>query len=357
MPAVFFAAESLTAGKGGIAQLARLTARVLGEEQQAGRLAVEGLVLDNHRDAPHVGFGVRAACGSRLRFVLRTHAAAVTHSHFIYDFLGMARAHCRLPLLRRAFMVWLAGIEIWENAPPVRIRTARRATLPVAISEYTRERAEQAHGRLDRVRVCWLGTEADEPAPPRSGNTGPPTVLIVGRLLRDRDKGHRALIACWPRVVSAVGDARLLMVGTGPDLDFFRHEAASSSAAANIEVRGFVPPDKMPDVWKEASVFAMPSRGEGFGFVYVEAMRHGLPIIASIHDAAPEINLEGSTGYNVSLDRPHELSDRIIDLLRDPQHAAVLGSNAQKRWQTHFCYSAFKARFLPLVKDFLHMKA
>ncbi len=109
----------------------------------------------------------------------------------------------------------------------------------------------------------------------------------------------------------------------------------------------------MAAVWSEATVFAMPSRGEGFGLVYIEAMRYGVPVIASIHDAASEINLEGTTGYNVSLDMPDELSERLIFLLKNRDGAAALGLNGQLRWAEHFCYSAFRARFVPLIQEFL----
>ena len=60
-----------------------------------------------------------------------------------------------------------------------------------------------------------------------------------------------------------------------------------------IEFRGFVPDEQIEDVWASATLFAMPGVMEGFGLVYIEAMRHGLPVIASVHDAAPEINLDG----------------------------------------------------------------
>jgi phosphatidylinositol alpha-1,6-mannosyltransferase len=350
---LFLGAQSLEAGNGGIARLARLTARVVGEEMADGRLAVRGFVLSDAHGPAEFGFPVGTARRSRARFVLATHRAALTCSHFLYDFLGMARAHCRLPLLRRPFLTWLCGIDIWEEAPPVRVRTARRADFPVFISAYSRQRAESRHGPFPRGRVCWLGTEFDHPPELARHPQGPPTVLVVGRLQRERDKGHQALIACWPKVVAAAPDARLLIVGGGPDLDAFRDLARSSAAGQRIEVRGFVPDDRMQDLWAEADVFAMPSRGEGFGLVYIEAMRQGLPVIASVHDAAPEINLEGQTGYNVSLDRPIELPERIIELLRDPGLAARLGQNGREHWARHFRYSAFKERFLKLLRPFL----
>jgi phosphatidylinositol alpha-1,6-mannosyltransferase len=97
----------------------------------------------------------------------------------------------------------------------------------------------------------------------------------------------------------------------------------------------------------------MPSRGEGFGLVYIEAMRHGLPIIASIHDAGQEINLDSQTGYNVNLDRPAELPERLIDLLSNPDRAAAMGRNGQQHWARQFSYDAFRKRFVPLLKEFI----
>ena len=206
---------------------------------------------------------------------------------------------------------------------------------------------------MRRARVCWLATEVDDAPPPGPPPAHPPTVLVVGRLEPYRDKGHAALIDGWPTVVSAVPDARLLIVGAGPGLDTVRRRAAASPAAALIEVPGFVPETEMEGAWSRASVFAMPSRGEGFGLVYIEAMRQGLPVIASVHDAAPEINLDGHTGYNVDLDEPGALPERIIHVLRHPAAAARLGANGRSRWYDHFRFSAFRERFRPILTEFL----
>jgi phosphatidylinositol alpha-1,6-mannosyltransferase len=223
----------------------------------------------------------------------------------------------------------------------------------VANSAYTRDRADRIHGAFSRATVCWLATESDDAVPPVPLRTGPPTVLIVARMDDLAYKGHRELIDCWSRVVGAVPSARLVVVGTGPGLNALRARAAASPAADQIEFRQFVPEDRMREVWGESTVFAMPSRGEGFGLVYIEAMRHGLPVVASVHDAAPEINVDGVTGYNVDLDRPDELGDRIIHLLRDEALAARLGEAGRRRWAKHFRYAAFRDRFLPILTDFL----
>jgi phosphatidylinositol alpha-1,6-mannosyltransferase len=175
--------------------------------------------------------------------------------------------------------------------------------------------------------------------------------LIVGRLQAGRDKGHRALIDAWPKVISKVPDARLAVVGTGNDEQALREYAASAGLGARVDFLGFVPDDRMDRIWNRAWVLAMPSWGEGFGLVYIEAMRFGLPVVASVHDAAPEINLHSHTGFNVDLQRVEELPEVLIRLLNDPQQCAALGQSGHRRWRAHFSYTAFRDRFKPILYE------
>ncbi len=327
--------------------------RVLAEEAAAGRLTARAIsYLD--RDLPPIQLPGQIMQGSKLHFAWAIHKETLRCSHFLYDFLGMMRAHPRLPLLRRPSLTWIHGIEVWETTSRPYLRTARRADVLLSNSAYTRERADRLHPGIGfhRAQLCWLGTETDEVVPPASAKDRQPTLLVLGRM-DEGYKGHKDLIASWHRVVSSVPDARLLIVGKGTSQAEFQRQAAASPAAKSIVFKGFVPDEEMARVWEEATVFALPSRGEGFGLVYIEAMRRGLPIIASVHDAAPEVNLEGVTGYNVDLDKPDQLPERIIYLLKEPSHAAVLGQNGQQRWREHFCHTAFRRRFLPILHTFL----
>ena len=337
---------------GGICRVARLMARALGE---AG-CRVSALDLLDAEPPEDLGIPIRTFRGNRLAFAWACHRAALAGSLLIYDHLGTARAHPRLPGLRRPHVAWIHGIEVWEDLRADRLAAARRADLLLCNSNHTPRRAYDLHGApFDRAQVCWLATEEDEPPadPPCFDFDGPPTALILGRLDEGRYKGHRELIECWPRVIAAVPEARLLIVGGGSDLEAVRSLAAQSPAAASVEIAGFVPENRIEAVWRRAHVFAMPSRGEGFGLVYIEAMRRGLPVIASVHDAAPEVNLDGITGYNVDLDRPAELPEHVIALLGNPDLARRLGQAGQARWREHFRYSIFRTRFLLLLSNVL----
>src|SRR5262249_19708349 len=139
----------------------------------------------------------------------------------------------------------------------------------------------------------------------------------------------------------------------GTALAGMRALAAVSPASSAIELPGFIPDDAMNDIWRRAHVFAMPSRNEGFGIVYAEAMRQGLPVIASVHDAGREVNVDRVTGFNVDLDRPGDLEERLIYLLRESTAAKSMGAAGRQRWREHYRFSCFAQRLIQALAEFL----
>jgi phosphatidylinositol alpha-1,6-mannosyltransferase len=349
VPRVFLGAATLTAGNGGISRVARMSARAL---MGAGHK----LSMASYLDDEPVEIGAATASiahGSKLRFAAYCHRAALQNARFLYDTPGVARARPRLPGLRRPYAVWMCGVEGWERLTPTSARSFAEADLVFTTSKFTLERHEACHGRLASGRVCWLATEQDAPPAAMANFSGPPSVLIVGRLTATEGlKGHNELVDCWPEVVAAVPGARLILAGGGSGLDGMRERVRKSSAAANIDVLGFVPEHRLPELYERAHVFAMPSRQEGFGIVYVEAMRYGLPVIASTHDGGQEVNVDGETGFNVDLRRKDELSEKLIFLLRDRDRAFALGRAGFERWRQHFRFGCFERRFLQCWQSF-----
>lgn len=293
------------------------------------------------------GFRARTCNGLKPVFAAWMHVQAFSASHFLYDVIGLARAHPRLPLLHRDFAVWLHGLEAWEQMRKEHRAALQRARLALVTSHYTLERHQASYSPLPTARVCWLATEQDDPPARLATFTGPPTVLLVGRIeAGEGRKGHAELLECWPAIVSAEPRARLVFAGAGSGLAAIQQRARASPAAANIDVLGFVPEAALPELFARAHVFAMPSRQEGFGISYVEAFRYGVPVIASTHDAGQEVNVDGQTGFNMDLARRGDLGERLIQLLRNTDLAAALGRAGHLRWQQHFRYSAFARRFL-----------
>ena len=97
--------------------------------------------------------------------------------------------------------------------------------------------------------------------------------------------------------------------------------------------------------YSSTSAFAMPSTGEGFGLVFVEAARYGLPCIAGKYDAAKEIVLHDQTGL-LTEQHPHDIALACIRLLNDDADADRLGEAGRLRYWNHFRFSHFRERLL-----------
>lgn len=346
-PKVLLSTQSLAPGNGGICAVARMTGSALARRYQVEALACQDVV--GH---PIEAIPVRAFSDRRLAFAMANLAAVQRATHAIYDFAGTARAHVDLPFRTRPYAVWVHGLEVWQGAPAKYLRAISGADLVIANSAYTVARADGHIPKGVELVACPLGTPDDRPPVKIGPSEGPPTVMLLGRADEVFAKGHDLLIDIWPAMVSAVPDAKLLLVGGGNALDRVRALAAASPARHAIEIAGFVPDDAIDACWRRAVVFAMPGYTEGFGIVYVEAMRRGLPVIASTEDAGQEINVDGATGFNVSCRDKKRLAEVLVTLLRDRDLARSLGAAGHSRWREHYGFSAFERRFTGATERF-----
>lgn len=345
-------AGTVADGGGGIARVARLSIRALGEMGVRPR----AISLLDSGSVDVTGHAVSGCDGHRPLFAARALWNAWRSDVALYDALGVSRAHPRRP--RRPAAAWIHGVEVWHGLTPSYRRALDSLDLVLCNSHYTLARHQEMHGPLRRARVCWLATEADDPPPLLAAFHGAPSALIVGRIdASEGSKGHAALLSCWPQVVAAVPAARLVIAGGGSGLEALRREVSVSPVAASIEVTGFVAAERLPSLFEAAHVFAMPSRQEGFGIAYIEAMRYGLPCVASIHDGGQEVNVDGATGFNVDLDRRDELAERLIALLSNPDLSQRLGRTGHLRWREHFRYSAFAASFRSHMAELMSLAA
>jgi phosphatidyl-myo-inositol dimannoside synthase len=348
-PSITLAAQSFRGSSGGIARVCELSARALLDYgAQLSMLSVQ----DDSGTFQDIR-GWRRCGGSRAKFALACAQATLRREHILFDQLGSARAHILPYPFAGPAAAWIHGIEVWYELRRDRLKAARRMDFMIANTNFTRVHAAERDKVFQSARVCWLATWEDDPPAQSASLDGPPIVMILGRLDNAAYKGHQELIEAWPTVISAVPGARLAIVGTGPSLGKHASLVAASSAAPFIDLCGFVDEADMLELWRRTVVFAMPSRGEGFGLAYIEAMRWGIPVIASVHDAGSEINVDGETGVNVDLSQKGGLADALVQILRDRDLARQFGQAGQRRWSEHFNYRSFRARFWRELEHFL----
>lgn len=246
------------------------------------------------------------------------------------------------------------GIDAWQSPGPLHRRGLTAATLVTAVSRYTRARLlAWADVPAHRVRVLPNTVDAAyAPRRPRAdlaaryGLAGRRVILTVGRLSSlERYKGHDRIIAALPGVLHRVPDAAYLIVGDGDDRPRLEQLAREAGVADRVAFAGQVPDEELGDHFALASVFAMPSTGEGFGIVYLEAAASGLPVIAGNRDGSVDALAEGRIGRLIDPESQPEIEAALSDALTAARDAAD-AAEVQR-----FAFPRFSARVADLVRD------
>ncbi len=341
-------------GADGISMLSRQYVQALSAlSRDAGATLEVWSLADSARpDVLPPGTVFSGAGGRRWRFAARSLMAGGVGPHTRVIVLHAHLLPVTLPLsLRGARVVAvLIGVEVWGPIGRAVRCALRRAWRVLAISRVTRVRFRDAHPELAglEVRVC-------EPAVPAACEVTPdvglpvepwapgPAALIVGRMAAgERYKGHDALIEVWPDVRAKVPGATLLVVGTGDDEARLRQKATALTGAG-VVFAGMLPPARLVAAYREAAFFAMPSSGEGFGLVYLEAMQMGKACLAA-PGAAEEIVEDGVSGVIVDpADRP-ALVAALVRLFTDVGWRETLGMAGRRIVQARFTPAHLAAR-------------
>mgnify|MGYP000106001165 CR=1 FL=1 len=278
--------------------------RVAGPLLPTPRLAKTALALAVEHQTSSVLFGAAAplALLSRPLRPLAARAVALTHGH-----------------------------EVWWSRVPGTRGALRRIGADVdalgVISDHTAYAISGALRAADRRKLVTLPPPVDltrfSPGPPCPD----PVVLAAGRLVPQ--KGFSTLLDAWPAVLQHLPDARLRIVGEGPDR---RRLERRARALRGVTFLGAQPHGVMPVVYRSARVLALPVRSllhglyaEGRGLVFSEAAACGLPVVVGDSGGAPETVVDGVTGSVVPPEDPAALAASVLSYLADPAAAREAG--------------------------------
>lgn len=243
------------------------------------------------------------------------------------------------------------GIEIWQPLSLVRRSALRRADLVMVPSAYTLEKASLAQG-VPANRILKIPWPLDsgflalsESAPALSAPPGFPrgmVVLSVGRWSSaERYKGADILIRAVAQLSSSFAELQLVLAGPGDDIGRLKKEAQDSGIAQRVHFFPSVSRRELAAFYFRSELFALPSTGEGFGLVLLEAMAFGKAVIAANAGGIPDVVRHEREGLLV-VPSVEALSAGLRRLLSDPVLRTELGMRGQERVQTEFSFSRFQ---------------
>lgn len=242
------------------------------------------------------------------------------------------------------YVMVLHGIEAWARKTRAVRVACRHAAAIVATTRYTACEFQVQNGFAHRhmyVVPISLPNRYLAVKPPVHCRATSLTVLTVGRIdSSERYKGVDTLVAAVGSLAREGLPIRLQIVGDGNDRARLQSYAHSVAPAGSIEFLGNVPNERLPDVYAGCDLFAMPSKKEGFGLVFLEAMRHAKPCIGGRHGGTPEVIRDGVDGFLVEYGNQPELDSRLRQFLLDRPMLERMGRNAYDRAATRFAFPA-----------------
>jgi phosphatidylinositol alpha-1,6-mannosyltransferase len=344
-----FVTAGLELEGGGRASFARLFGRACAE--YSAERGIDFRVLSLRGGFPIAGATpVRTFQGRKVPLTLAVWRAQLRRPRpaLVFDLLGLARSQTFLPgSLRAPFMLVLHGVEVWRPLRRAELAAIRQASRRLVNSVTTRDRALPfVRLQPEEIEVLHLALEARRPEgvvdKQMVALAGEGFLLIVGRLAAtERYKGHDQLLDGLPELLRRCPDARLVVVGDGDDRPRLEAKVRAVELEKHVLFTGFVNEATLDEVYRRCAAFVMPSKDEGFGLVYLEAMRAGKPCVAATGTAAAEIVVDRFTGYLVDPEDPGSLAEVLARLLNSPGLAGALGKAGWRRWQRHFSFERF----------------
>jgi glycosyltransferase involved in cell wall biosynthesis len=357
---------------GGVQRAGRHVAAVAAKFASDRGMAVRFLSLNDPRGlhAVRVGsleFSVLGHAGSKIQFARAAFRAAgrkpalvlALHPH-LAPIVSLMRARSR----EFRSIVFTHGIEVWQPLGRARGAALRRADLVLGPSADTVQHliSEQriSPGRVQRLP--W-GLDPEFEArvaahtplvPPTDFPSTGRIILSVGRWdSAEKYKGADTLVAALPRVVNTVPGASLVLVGDGNDRQRLERLARDRGVSDRVHFLRGVTPEQLSACYANCDVFALPSSGEGFGMVFLEAMAYGKPVIGGAHGGIPDLVEDGKTGLLVPHGDVQRLAQAIELILGDSSRAAQMGARGRDRIATAFSFALFQARLTGLLSDAL----
>ena len=305
---------------------------VLHEGEEGAARFVAGL---EEREVPVEALRMRLdldpLAGARLLAAFRRQRPAILHTHLVHaDLLALpAGAAARVPV-RLTTKHGFNDFRLRRGFALVDRSASRLAQVQIAISRGLAEHLAGVEGfDADEFEVVHYGIAAAPEAPPPPPE---PRLACVGRLIPI--KGHDTLVRAVAAARRDVPGLTLDVAGAGPLEEELRSLARRLALDDAVRFLGHVSP--VAPVLESALAVVVPSRGEGFGMVALEAMERSRAVVASAVGGLPELVADGETGLLVPVGDVPALRDALVALASDPARAAAMGAAGRARAVTAF---------------------
>lgn len=357
-------------GAGGIERINRHSALVLatwakkqGEEWSFLSLndpgGIQSFSLDNQQ-IKFRGFGGRKAHFLIKIFNSFSRASAIFLGHPNFAPIGLV-LHAVKPNLK--YWVFTYGIDVWQPLSWLRRRGLLQSSAIYSLSSHTKQQLITVQ-KVPESKIITLPPALDPEftlisEPPDLQDLHPKqgrfVLLTVARLAAtEKHKGIEQVIFSLSRLVENHPEIIYQVVGDGADKARLEKVAQDLGLSEKVNFVGEKFGSDLQRYYANCDLFVMPSKKEGFGLVFLEAMAYGKPAIGGNHGGTPDVILDGETGFLVEYGDVAALTDRILRLLEDESLRIAMGQKGRQRVLQNFTFEHYRQRLLELIGNSLH---
>jgi len=251
------------------------------------------------------------------------------------------------------------GVEVWQPLSRLGRRALGRADMLLAPSRFTCEALHSVQSvPSEKIRLLpWslspsmLALSHSSPAPPPDFPRGRVILSVARWSTSERYKGADELIRAVAQILPDHPGLHLVLAGDGDDLSRLRALAKSLDTLGRIHFLGGVSDEALASYYAHADIFALPSSGEGFGFVFLEAMAFANPVVAVRAGGLTDIVKDGINGLLVQASDVQELAGALARLLREDALRKRLGDSGAEIVRRDYSFSSFVARLESLLRE------
>jgi phosphatidylinositol alpha-1,6-mannosyltransferase len=300
------------------------------------------------------GFG-----GRRKKFVFSAVLKCFRYDVVVIGHINLAVVACIMKKLRPSLKIVVVthGIEVWKTHTKYKKQLLEQADTILSVSQFTKEKILEFNPGIDPARIKIFPNTIDPyfKAPAVFGkpeyllkrynlNSNAEILITVTRLsFSEKYKGYDNTISMMKEIIAANNNVRYLICGKADDSEKERIVSLikENDVSNKIILTGFVKDEELIDHYLLGDVFVMPSKKEGFGIVFIEALACGLKVIAGSKDGSVDALKNGELGMLIDPDNKEEVAVAISQSLRNNNYDPIA---MQKKVFDAFGFDKYKER-------------
>jgi glycosyltransferase involved in cell wall biosynthesis len=310
----------------------------------------------HHLRIGNIDFAVRGFGGNRIAFACNairfgrgSTFAYLSHPNLAALGLLLRAARPGIP-----YIVATYGTDAWEYLPTCRRLGLRWATRVTALTRFTAQHLVDLNGvAADKVElhppalepglVTLKGQSIREQFPPKAR-----ILLTVSRLVSAERKGVDNVIQALPCLVREYPALHYVVIGDGDDLDRLKSLAQTNWVMERVHFVGNRRDTELSGYYDACELYVMPSKLEGFGIVFIEAMAFGKPVVGGKHGGTIDIIDDGRTGFLVEHGDIGGLTGALKVLLSDDEQRQRMGEEGRRSVCQRYSFGRFAQRLTEL---------